>query len=220
MWLIVHTQQHNPHIILTLLLQHGSISKIGQKFRSESITTLALGSWLKQGLARLRAKKEARESHLVLPRVQKSVKEWTLTFPSELPLWNWNPKWTPKFSKNNYRGQNSLDWCVPSIIKKLLALRCFKWPRMTHLRIWNTNYGQKKGWESNWQFDSHPLKVKNRPNFLVCRWRATYHWKTFNEGYNFALELISIGGLHPKSWESQLWEFWDSQIPRQNAIWM
>ncbi len=33
MWLVAHTQQQNPHRILTLLLQHGSVSKIGQKFR-------------------------------------------------------------------------------------------------------------------------------------------------------------------------------------------
>ncbi len=33
MWLAVHTQQQNPHRILTLLLQHGSVLEIGQKFR-------------------------------------------------------------------------------------------------------------------------------------------------------------------------------------------
>jgi len=37
------------------------------------------------------------------------------------------------------------------------------------------SYGQKKGRESNWQFDSRPLKVGNRPDSLVRRWRATYH---------------------------------------------
>jgi hypothetical protein len=71
---------------------------------------------------------------------------------------------------------------------------------MTHLDIWNTSYGQKKGKESNWQFDSKPLKVGNHPNFLVCRWRATYHWKALDKGYNFVLNLISIGGLHTKLW--------------------
>jgi len=34
----------------------------------------------------------------------------------------------------------------------------------------------------------------------VCKWRATYHWKALNEGYNFALNLISIAGLHAKLW--------------------
>ncbi len=28
----------------------------------------------------------------------------------------------------------------------------------------------------------------------------TYHWKAFNKGYNFALDFISIRGLHTKLW--------------------
>ncbi len=83
---------------------------------------------------------------------------------------------------------------------KELKHRCIKRARMTHLDIWNTSYGQKKGQELNWQFDSQPLKVKNRPNFLVCKWLVKYHWKSLNEGYNFASNLIVIGGLHAKLW--------------------
>jgi hypothetical protein len=101
---------------------------------------------------------------------------------------------------SNYKGQNPLDSKKNYIIKKLLEFRCLKWARMTHLDTSNTSYGQKKGRESNWQFDSQPLKVKNHPNFLACRWRATYHWKALNKGYNFSLNLISIGGLHTKLW--------------------
>jgi len=71
---------------------------------------------------------------------------------------------------------------------------------MTHLDTSNSSYGQKKGRESNWQFDSQPLKVGNRPNFLACKWRATYHWKALNKGYNFFLDLILIKGLHAKLW--------------------
>jgi hypothetical protein len=29
---------------------------------------------------------------------------------------------------------------------------------------------------------------------------VTYHWKALDEGYNFALDLISIKGLHAKLW--------------------
>ncbi len=36
-----------------------------------------------------------------------------------------------------------------------------------HLDTSNTSQGQKKGRESNWQFDSRPLKVENRPDFLA-----------------------------------------------------
>jgi hypothetical protein len=34
----------------------------------------------------------------------------------------------------------------------------------------------------------------------MCKWRATYHWKALNKGYNFSLDLISIEGLHTKLW--------------------
>jgi hypothetical protein len=81
-----------------------------------------------------------------------------------------------------------------------LEPRCLKWARMTHLNIWNTSYGQKKGRESNCQFDSRPLKVKNRPNFVACRSRATYVWKDLDKSYNFASNLISIEGRHAKLW--------------------
>jgi hypothetical protein len=114
--------------------------------------------------------------------------------------------WTPKFSNNDYRGQNPLEWSVFYIIGKPLERRCLKWACMTHLDTFNISYGQKKGQESNWQFDSRPLKVKNRPNFLACRWRATYPWKDLDEGYKFALDLISIEGLHTKLWAPKVTE--------------
>jgi hypothetical protein len=79
-----------------------------------------------------------------------------------------------------------------------LKFKCLKWARIAHLDISNTSYGQKNGRESNWQFNSRPLKVGNRPDFRACRQHATYHWKTLNKGYNFALNLIVVGGLHKK----------------------
>jgi hypothetical protein len=109
-------------------------------------------------------------------------------------------QWTPKTSESNFRGQNSMACDVLYIIGKLLEHKCLKWAFNAHLYIWNTSYGQKKGWESNWQFDSQPLKVGNQPDFHACRWRATYRWKALDEGYNFALNLISIRGLHAKLW--------------------
>jgi hypothetical protein len=111
---------------------------------------------------------QERSLGVMLLGVQKSVREWTLTLPRELPLWELESWWTLEFSESNFRGQNSLDWGVPYIIGKLLELKCSKWACMTHLDIWNTNYGQKKGQESNWEFDSWPLKVGNRPDFLAC----------------------------------------------------
>jgi hypothetical protein len=62
------------------------------------LETLTLGLRTKQGLARLRAKREAHESYLMLLGVQKSVKEWTFTLPNELPFWELESRWTPESS--------------------------------------------------------------------------------------------------------------------------
>jgi hypothetical protein len=54
------------------------------------------------------------------------------------------------------------------------------------------------------QFDFRPEKVGNRPDLLVCRRLVTYHWKALDEGYNFALDHISIKGLLAKLWGSKV----------------
>jgi hypothetical protein len=145
------------------------------------------------------------ESHFMFPRVQESVREWTLALPSELSLWELESQWTLESSESNFRGQNSLGWRFLNIIRKLLECRCLKWAFMTHLDTSNISYGQKKGQESNCQksncqFDSQPLKVSNHLDFLACRWLTTYRWKALNKGYNFALHFISIEVLQIKLW--------------------
>jgi hypothetical protein len=117
---------------------------------------------------------------------------------------SWSPERTPEFSERDCRGPNSSPRKVLYIIGKLLKCKCLKWARMVHLDIWNTSYGQKKGRESNWQFDSRPLKVRNRLDLLGCRRRAIYRWKALDESYNFALDHTSIRGLLAKLWDSKV----------------
>jgi len=112
---------------------------------------------------------------------------------------------TPKNSKHNLRGQISSPWHVPYINGKFLKLRCPKWPRITHLDICSPSYGQKKGWESNWQFDSRPLKVGNRPLPDVRIESATRRCKALDESYNFGSKLVPI------KLGSQ--ELWPSKVP-------
>jgi hypothetical protein len=113
---------------------------------------------------------------------------------------------TPKNSERGCRGQNTLHWSVLGTVGKVLKFRCPKWPHMSHLDICSTSYGQKKGRKSNWQFDSRPLKVRNRPDFGACRWSATHHWKALEESYNFGLDLNPI-------WVRGE-ELWVSKVPR------
>ncbi len=52
--------------------------------------------------------------------------------------------------------------------------------------------------KANSQIDNLTQTIKSHPNSLMCRWHATYCWKTLNKGYNFTLNLISIRGFHSK----------------------
>jgi hypothetical protein len=116
----------------------------------------------------------------------------------------WESFKTPKNSEFNCKGQNTFPWGVLYIVGKVLKHRCWKWPCMSHLNIFNTSYVQNKGQESNWQFDSRPLKVGNQPDPGVCKWSATHCWKALKESYKFSLDLIPIGGLSKELWVAKV----------------
>jgi hypothetical protein len=105
---------------------------------------------------------------------------------------------TPEFLEFDSKGQNTSPWDVLGVIGKVLKCKCPKWPRIGHLDICIPSYGKKKGRESNWQFDSRPLKIGNRLTPDV-RWRiATRRWKALEEGYKFGLDLVPIRGWGEK----------------------
>jgi hypothetical protein len=134
-------------------------------------------------------------------------------------VWGWSPtlrksedlesSWTPECSELDKKAQNTLHWGVLGVIGKVLKRRYRKWPRIGHLNICSPSYGQKKGRESNWQFDSQSLKVKNRPLPDLRIESAIRPWKDLGEGYKFDLDLVAIRfrsrelwapkvpGLHP-----------------------
>jgi hypothetical protein len=97
-----------------------------------------------------------------------------LTLPK---VGTWESSGTPKNSELDCRGQNT-----------------------SHLDICRPSYGQKKGQESNWQFDSRPLKVQIRPLLDVCKRNARWHWKYLKESYNFGLDLTPIRGRSQEMW--------------------
>jgi hypothetical protein len=101
-------------------------------------------------------------------------------------------------SERDCRGQISSHLNALGVIGKILKCKCPKWPRMRHLDICSSSYGQKKGRESNWQFDSRPLKVGNRHVPDMRFGSATRCWKDLFEGYNFGSDLIPIGGWGEK----------------------
>jgi hypothetical protein len=71
---------------------------------------------------------------------------------------------TPENLELDCMGQNTSHCGVFDVIGNFLKCRCPKCPCMSHLDICSPSYGQKKGRESNWQFDSRLVKVRNQPN--------------------------------------------------------
>ncbi len=106
----------------------------------------------------------------------------------------------PENSELDCRVKTPRIWGVLDIIGKVLKCRCPKWPLMSHLDICSPSYGQKKGRESNWQFDSRLLKVGNRPDSDVRWGSATWRWKAIKESYKIDLDLVPIGGRGEKLW--------------------
>ncbi len=133
-------------------------------------------------------------------------------------MWGWSPTLgkseglqssrTPECSKLDKKAQNTSHWGVLSVIGKVLNRRYRKWPRIGHLDICRPSYGQKKGRESNWQFDSRPLKVGNRPLPDVRFGSATWSWKDLDEGYNFGSDLVAI-----QLRSRELWQFKVPGVP-------
>jgi hypothetical protein len=133
-------------------------------------------------------------------------------------VWGWNPTlgkvrgWessgTPECSDLKSKGQNTFHWGVLGVIGKVLKRRYRKWPRIGNSDICSPSYGQEKGRESNWQFDSRPLKVGNRPLFDVRFECATSRWKDLHEGYNFGLDLVAI-----QLCTRELWRFKVPGVP-------
>jgi len=115
---------------------------------------------------------------------------------------------TPECLELNSKGQNDLHWGVLGIIGKVLKRRYRKCPRIGNSDIYSPSYGQKKGRESNWQFDSRPLKVGNRPLPDVQFERATWGWKDLDDGYNFGLDLVAI-----QLCSQELWRFKVPGVP-------
>jgi hypothetical protein len=96
--------------------------------------SFSLGLATKAWLAKVRAKNEVRESHFMLPGVWESVKEWTSTFPSELPLWELESQWTSESFKGRLQGSKLIGLkSFFYIIDFFLEFKCLKWALMTHL---------------------------------------------------------------------------------------
>jgi len=152
-------------------------------------------------------------------------------------VWGWSPTLgksedlesskTPECLGFDSKAQNTSHWGVLDVIRKVLKRRYRKCPRIGRLDICRPSYGQKKGRESNWQFDSQPLKVGNRPLPDLRMEIATARWKDLDEGYKFGSDLVAIRPGNRELWAPKVpglhpGQFRDSNlgVPGKRAIWM
>ncbi len=122
---------------------------------------------------------------------------------------------TPECLELDKKAQNTSHWGVLGVIGKVLKRRCRKWPRIGHLDICSPSYGRKKGRESNWQFDSRPLKVGNRPLPDLRIESTIRHWKDLDAGYKFGSDLVAIRRRSRELWAPKVpglcpGQFWDN----------
>jgi len=106
--------------------------------------------------------------------------------------------------RERFEGSKFNGLWIFYIIGKLLERRCLNGLALLIQTSKIQVMGQKKGRESNCQFDSRPEKVGNRPDLFVCKQRATYRWKALDESYNFASDRTSIQAFLAKLWGSKV----------------
>jgi hypothetical protein len=86
---------------------------------------------------------------------------------------------------------------------------------MSHLDIRSLSYGQKKGRESNWQFDSRAQKVGNRPDPNVRWGSATWQdWFRARPDRRSGREVMmaqSSGSPNRDNFGTPLWESRDKE---------
>jgi hypothetical protein len=131
-------------LVYCLQVQHVALSPT----RDYQCRNLSLGFVTKARVCKVMNQKWSLGVTFHAPRrlgIWESVKIEPPHYQMDSQLWELEFQWTPKSSGSDCRGQNPLDWGALYIIEKLLELRCLKWACMTHLDIWNTSYGQKKG---------------------------------------------------------------------------
>jgi len=148
------------------------------------------------------------------PAIGKNIVVWNawlaLSQPHFGQVWGWSPTLgkvedlesseTPECSELDIKGQNTLHWGVLGVVGKVLKNKYRKCPRIGNSDICSPSYGQKKGRESNWQFDSRPLKYGNRCLPDIRSERATWRWKDLDKGYNFGSDLVAIQVCNRELW--------------------
>jgi hypothetical protein len=108
----------------------------------------------------------------------------------------WSPTGLPKTQSSISGVKSPRIWVFLVSLERSWSVDVQNVQNVLALVIWTfpAQVMGKKGREKNWQFDSRPLKVGNRPVPNVRSGSATWRWKALFKGYKFGSDLIPIGG--------------------------
>jgi hypothetical protein len=110
-------------------------------------------------------------------------KGWSPMIPKCTPALGVAFVWELQMFKALVEKEKNTKLGPPDTIRKFLKRKCLKCPRIVHLDLICMSYGQKKGRELNWEFDSRlqiPWKHGLNEVWLKC---VIHHWKDIFKGY-------------------------------------
>jgi hypothetical protein len=91
-----------------------------------------------------------------LLQMMESARDEAQWLPNALPLWELHSCESYKCSEPWLERQKNIKLCPHDTIRKVLNPRWLKCPHIVHLNLICMSYDQKKGRESNWEFDFRP----------------------------------------------------------------
>ncbi len=118
-----------------------------------------------------------------LLQMRENARDEARWLPSALPLWELHLCGSYKCLKPWLERQKNTKLGPQDTIKKVLKLRCLKFPRIIHLNLICMSYDQKKGWRSNWNLTPNHKSLESRGQ-MRSYWSLLYTIeKTFSKSY-------------------------------------
>jgi len=126
-----------------------------------------------------------------------------------------------------WKGKWTSNWAPRTPLKRVWSVDALKCSHIVHLDLICMSYDQKKGWESNWKFDSWPqIPWKQGSNEVLLK-HVIHFWKDIYKGYKILSSYFQNRFDLIKIWTSKVLgqqesQFWNSHlgVPRKNDIWM
>jgi len=110
--------------------------------------------------------------------------------PNALPLWESHSWRCCECSESCLEKQTSTKLGSHDTIRKALKRKCLKCSCIVHLDLICMSYDQKKGWESNWEFDFRPQTFWKQGSNEFWLGRDIHRWKIFLRAIKYYFQIL------------------------------